>query len=243
MKMRRRILFKTHAGFVFFIALCLGSQIGNLPFVSAQESTSDELVQIDDLGDANYTHSMYQLLERIVPHDPEYAREWSLISFVIERDGKLNQIKLNNSTGNAKFDTTILKALRSVSSLARPAGSNDRIKVTHPFNYVRATRNIASSRLREVGSRSNTGGASHANNSLQTSGISDKLASLFGIQDRNANSNAAAMFNILFNLAEIFLIGLVLGAWLGGGFSFFLIVFLAVPVWWLHRLLLGRFPD
>ena len=205
-----------------------GSKASAAEVERSSETISAELPRLEDYADQNYMINVYRDLEKRVPQEPHFAKEWAFAKFVMDRDGKVERAEIANSTGNEKFNVEVLKILHETHLPPLPEDCPDRVRATHAFNYHRATKGIPGTKT----------AAGDANKSEEAKQLFNGFGSRQG-DGSTTDPNAVAAKNAITN-SLILCYAVFIMMFLGGGSIF--AFFIALPVWYLHRLFFGRFP-
>ncbi len=194
----------------------------------SSETIAAELPRLEDYADQNYMVNVYRDLERRVPVEADFAKDWAFARFILDRKGKIERAEISNSTGNEKFNVEVLKILRETRLPPLPEECPDKVRATHAFNYRRATRGLPSTKTTVADSNKSAEAKQPFNGfgSRQSDG---------SLNDPNAIAAKNVITNSLILCYAVFIM-----MFLGGGSIF--AFFIALPVWYLHRLFLGRFP-
>jgi hypothetical protein len=210
------------------------------------QANDTEITLLEDCDQPLYSSNMHNRLESKAPANKEYSKDWALTRFVIKRNGTLEDISLCNSTGNQKFDSAVLGILHSVKLPPLPAECPDRVKTTHAFGYRKAWKNTKAPSTKSSDATATTEETSKET-AVLASGFRDGLKSAskqLGIDLNEQNlANIEALANIIANLIEIGAIVLFFSVVYGGTGALVFSFFAAGTVWYLHRVVFGRFPS
>jgi len=219
------------------IALLAVSLSGLMVSAAEGERSSEtpyaELPRLEDYADQTYMITVYRDLEKRVPVEPDFAKDWAIARFAMDRKGKIERAEISNSTGNEKFNVEVLKILHETHLPPLPEDCPDKVKATHAFNYRRATKGLPSTKT-AVGDANKS---EEAKQLFKGFGLHQSDGSTVTTND-TANREAVkkiASNSLFLGCYAVFMI-MVMGG--GSIFAFFI----ALPVWYLHRLFFGRFP-
>jgi TonB family protein len=217
----------------------------------AADTGTEQIPHLEDYDYAGYIQHMNKLLEDKLSKKHASKKDWALVSFVIKRDGTIANAKVSNSTGNEQFNADALKLMHSTKLPPLPEDAPQEVKTFHAFGWSKATRDSSvphQAKNNQVAS-AGTGSTNDSDTGTSTDADADiKDAAKTIVQSLKESglvtggtnlANLEAVCNIAANSVEIIWIWFVATLLFGTTALFFI----AGTFWWIHRLLLGRFPS